>query len=241
MKLPGTVIIVLNVGRGCAEKGAMDMISTVIFDMDGVLIDSEPVYLEAMLEFGRHKRRDLLEKDICAVVGRTSRDSWEIMEKAIGNGQSWQQLRHDYREWIDVSQGLDYTRIFRKEAKGLLEELKQRGYRIALASSTHRQLVLHVLFQNKILPFFEQITTGDQFTKSKPDPEIYHYTAKMMGVKEEECFVLEDSTVGIKAAHQAGMTVAALIDDRFGFDRSLADYEVEQMEQILDYLPRRHG
>lgn len=216
------------------------MITTVIFDMDGVLIDSEPVYLEAMLEFGQHKRPELLEKDICAIVGRTSQDSWEIMEKAIGNGQDWQELRHDYREWIDVSQGLDYTRIFREEARSLLKQLKQRGYRIALASSTHRQLVLHVLFQNQILQYFERIITGDQFKKSKPDPEIYHYTAKVMGVKEEECFVLEDSTVGIQAAHDAGMTVAALIDDRFGFDRSLADYEVESIDKILDYLPEKN-
>ena len=135
------------------------MITTVIFDMDGVLIDSEPVYLEAMLEFGQHKRPGLLEKDICAIVGRTSQDSWEIMEKAIKNGQNWKELRHDYREWIDVSQGLDYTRIFREEARSLLKELKQRGYRIALASSTHRQLVLHVLFQNQILQYFERIIT----------------------------------------------------------------------------------
>ena len=49
------------------------MITTVIFDMDGVLIDSEPVYLEAMLEFGQHKRPELLEKDICAIVGRDNR------------------------------------------------------------------------------------------------------------------------------------------------------------------------
>ncbi len=61
-----------------------------------------------------------------------------------------------------------------------------------------------------------------------------------MGVKEEECFVLEDSTVGIQAAHDAGMTVAALIDDRFGFDRSLADYEVESVNKILDYLPEKN-
>lgn len=221
-------------------KGDRKMITTVIFDMDGVLIDSEPVYLEAMLEFGQHKRPELLEKDICAIVGRTSQDSWEIMEKAIKNGQNWKELRHDYREWIDVSQGLDYTRIFREEARSLLKELKQRGYRIALASSTHRQLVLHVLFQNQILQYFERIITGDQFKKSKPDPEIYHYTAKAMGVKEEECFVLEDSTVGIQAAHDAGMTVAALIDDRFGFDRSLADYEVESVNKILDYLPEKN-
>lgn len=212
------------------------MITTVIFDMDGVLIDSEPVYMDSMLRFGRHKRPGLLQEDILGVAGRTSQDSWEIMEKAIHNGQNWQELRQDYRKWTDVSQDMDYTKIFRTEAREVLETLKQRGYRIALASSTHRQLVLHVLFQNQILKYFEQITTGDQFKRSKPDPEIYHYTAKAMGVCEHECLVVEDSTVGIQAAHEAGMKVAALIDDRFGFDRSLADYEVERIDKILDYL-----
>ena len=213
------------------------MINTVIFDMDGVLIDSEGVYLKAMLEFAQYKNPAVEEADIVKIVGRTSQDSWEIMERAIANGQDWRQLRQDYRGWIDVSEGLDYTTIFRSEAKRVLEELKQRGYRLAVASSTHRQLVLHVLFQNHILDYFELVVTGDQFRKSKPDPEIYHYTASHLGVKEEECFVLEDSTVGIRAAHDAGIVVAALIDDRFGFDRSLADYEVEGIEGILAYLP----
>lgn len=213
------------------------MIKAVIFDMDGVLIDSEGVYLDAMVRFAKIRNPGIEQKDICGVVGRTSRDSWEIMEKAIDNGKSWNELRQEYYQWIDVSDSVDYTRIFRPEGKEVLEELKKRGYRMALASSTHRQLVLHVLFQNQILKYFEVIVTGDKFTKSKPDPEIYHYTAKELGVREEECFVLEDSTVGITAAHQAGMKVAALIDDRFGFDRKLADYEVKGIQDILQYLP----
>ena len=66
------------------------------------------------------------------------------------------------------------------------------------------------------------MVSGDRFTRSKPDPEMYHYTAGKLGVKEENCFVLEDSTVGIRAAHDAGMEVAALIDDPFGSDPGLA-------------------
>ena len=60
--------------------------------------------------------------------------------------------------------------------------------------------------------------------------------AHVLGVEENDCFVVEDSTVGIRAAHDAGMKVAALIDNRFGFDRSLADYQVEKIEDILRYL-----
>lgn len=213
------------------------MIEAVIFDMDGVLIDSEGVYLDAMVRFAKRKNPKIEQNDICGVVGRTSRDSWEIMEKAIDNGQSWKELREEYHQWIDVSDSVDYTHIFRSEGRQVLEELKKRGYHMALASSTHRQLVLHVLFQNQILDYFEVVVTGDKFTRSKPDPEIYHYTAKALGVKEENCFVLEDSTVGIMAAHHAGMNVAALIDERFGFDRKLADYEVKSISDILSYLP----
>ncbi len=212
------------------------MTEAVIFDMDGVLIDSEPVYLDSMLRFARKKNPAVKEEDIHATVGRTAKDTWEIMERAIGNGQGWSELRKEYHQWTGVYESTDYRAIFRPEAKELLKELKRRGYRLAVASSTHRQLVLHVLFQNQILPYFETVVTGDMFTRSKPDPEIYHYTAGKLGVKEENCFVLEDSTVGIRAAHDAGMEVAALIDDRFGFDRGLADCQVEHIQDILQYL-----
>ena len=96
-----------------------------------------------------------------------------------------------------------------------------------------------MLFQNHILDYFELVVTGDQFRKSKPDPEIYHYTASHLGVKEEECFVLEDSTVGITAAHRAGVTVVALRDDRFDFDRSLADGEIKALGEFTGWMRKK--
>ncbi|HIQ73488.1 MAG TPA: HAD family phosphatase [Candidatus Cottocaccamicrobium excrementipullorum] len=212
------------------------MTEAVIFDMDGVLVDSEPVYLQAMLRFAQKKNPQVKEEDIHGTVGRTAKDTWSIMEKAIHNGQSWQELRKEYHQWTGVYDSTDYRAIFRPEARNLIQKLKEKGYKLAVASSTHRQLVLHVLFQNQILSYFDVVVTGDMFTRSKPDPEIYHYTANALGVSEENCFVVEDSTPGITAAHRAGMKVAALIDDRFGFDRSLADYQVEKLEDIWEYL-----
>ena len=86
-------------------------------------------------------------------------------------------------------------------------------------------------------PFTALIVSGGQFKQSKPNPEIYHYTAKTLGIPEEECFVVEDSTVGIQAGKAAGMTVAALEDDRFGFDQSQADIQIRQISEILKFLP----
>ena len=81
------------------------------------------------------------------------------MERAIGNGQGWSELRKEYHQWISVYESNDYRALFRPEAKELLTELKRRRYRLAVASSTHLQLVLHVLFQNQILPYFETVVT----------------------------------------------------------------------------------
>lgn len=212
------------------------MIKAVIFDMDGVLIDSEGIYLDRLLEFAHTKNPDVKREDIAGTVGRTARDSWSIMEKAIDRGISWEELRQEYRDGWQNYDEIDYTKIFRREIRSILAYLKENGYKLAVASSTQLPLVTRVLKENGIFDEFDMVVSGNMFQRSKPDPEIYLYTAEKLGVTPGECLVLEDSTVGIRSAHDAGMTVAALIDDRFGFDRTLADIEVEKPEDILLYL-----
>lgn len=207
----------------------------VIFDMDGVIIDSEFIYLQYDFEFAKSKNPEVRIEELFGMVGATKQDAWEVMERAVHNGQTWQEIRQDFKKF-DIYQKMDYRAIFRPMIKTLLETLKKEGYKLALASSTHMEIIMRVVTENGIKDYFDVIVSGEQFVKSKPDPEIYRYTAGKLGVKEEECFVLEDSTIGITAASRAGMKVCALIDDRFGFDRSLADYEVENVEDILTIL-----
>ena len=210
----------------------------VIFDMDGVLIDSEMIYLEDLLGFARTKNPRITLEGLIGVVGRTARDTWSIVEQAVGNGQDWEELREEYRAKRTIYETVDYRKIFQKEATGVLRALKDQGYRLAVASSTSLPLVTRVLTENEIIGYFDQVVSGNMFRQSKPDPEIYHYTAGKLGVREEECLVIEDSTVGITAAYRAGMTVAAVIDDRFGFDRSLADFEIETIGGVLECLKK---
>lgn len=207
-----------------------------IFDMDGVIVDSEIVYNDYLLEFAQTKNPAVTMEQINPMVGRTKKDSWMIMADAIQNGQTWEELYNEFRV-LDIYQYVDYQKIFRPEALTVVKELKARGYRVALASSTGPRLIARILEETGMRPWFDLIVSGGQFKQSKPNPEIYHYTAKTLKVAEEECFVIEDSEVGIEAGTAAGMTVAALRDERFGFYQGKADIMMENLMEILDYLP----
>lgn len=211
------------------------MTKAIIFDMDGVLIDSEPVYLQYDLEFARTKNPAVTLDQLYGMVGSSREDAWGCMRRAVDNGQTWQELRDEFRQ-TDVFSRMDYREIFRPEARELLEDLQSLGYRLALASSTQMDIIQRVLRENGIYDYFEVIVTGAMFRRSKPDPEIYHYTAERLGVKERECVVIEDSTYGITAAKRAGMKVAALIDDRFQFDQSPADYRITSLSEVRKLL-----
>ena len=207
-----------------------------VFDMDGVIVDSEIVYMDYLLEFAQGKNPDVVMEEINPMVGLSRKDSWTIMERAVNNGQTWEELLDEFRV-LDIYKNVDYKKIFRPEALTVVKELKARGYRVALASSTGPKLIARILEETGMRPWFDLVVSGGQFKQSKPNPEIYHYTAKTLKVEEEACFVIEDSEVGIEAGKAAGMIVAALKDDRFGFDQSKADYQMDSLMEILDYLP----
>lgn len=213
------------------------MIQAVIFDMDGVIIDSEGVYLNYRLEFAKKKNPDVKLEQLFPMVGATKKDSWEVLKQAVNNGQTWEELRAQFRQ-RDIYSEIDYQSIFRTEVTETLEQLKKEGYHLAVASSTHLELVERVLMENKIYSYFDFVVSGNQFERSKPNPEIYLHTAKNLGIRPSKCLVVEDSTIGITAAHRAGMKIAAILDDRYGFDQSLADYKVSRVKDVLEVLKK---
>lgn len=215
------------------------MIKAVIFDMDGVIIDSEGAYLEYIYAFAREKKQDIQIEELYGTVGATKKDCWEIVEKAVGNGQSWEQLRREYHErgiWKRAFEEVDYRAIFRPEILEVMDELQNMGLKLAVASSTGLEQVKRILSMNHVWEKLELAVSGEMFKRSKPDPEIYLHTAEKLGVDPSQCLAVEDSTVGITAGKAAEMKVAALIDNRFGFDRSLADREISSLREIPELV-----
>lgn len=218
------------------------MIKAVLFDMDGVIVDSEMEYLKHLYKFALEKNPEVKMEDLFGTVGTTKKDCWIVVEKAINNGQTWEELHAEYLpRWYDIFDTTDYVSIFRPEVLEVMDKLKGMGLRLAVASSTNIEQVRKILDINHVSERLELVVSGSTFKRSKPDPEIYLYTAKEMGLAPEECLAIEDSTVGITAGHRAGMTVAALIDNRFSFDRSLADYEIESLREIVPLVEKLCG
>lgn len=216
------------------------MIRALIFDMDGVIIDSEPGNLEQVLAYVRSKRPDAAEKELHQIVGRTSQDVWTRIASVIGWDKDWIETRREYKEdWQPVHGSMpDYEKIFRPQSRAILQWAKAKGWKTAVASSTATEKVNMIMNRLGLAPWLDVIVGGDQFRESKPNPEIYLKTAKLLQVSPAECITIEDSTVGITAASRAGVQVVALIDDRYGFDRSLADGQIASLEEFIPFYEK---
>ena len=212
------------------------MIQAVIFDMDGVLIDSEPIYLEQLLQFVRRKNPKVRWEELSQVAGRSGEDCWERIRMITHSDCAWQMLRQEYRDSRKRQPPMNYRAIFRQEVIGVLKELKERGIKAAVASSTDLAIIEYVLRENHIRDEFQIVVSGEMFHRSKPDPEIYRYTVRLLEVENKDCLAVEDSTVGIMAAKAAGLKTAALIDKRFGFEQWRADWQFETLGDIIDII-----
>ncbi len=211
------------------------MIRTVIFDMDGVLIDSEIVYLRHQKKKLEKKYPWIKESDLYPLVGMDNNEDKYFMADLLGGDAEdptfLQELKEVY-SGVEIS----YPEIMRPVVPSLLKSLKEQGLKIALASSSRMDNILEVLTSCKIREFFDFVVSGEQFVHSKPDPEIYFHVMKALEVQPEECLIIEDSTYGVTAAHRAGAHVIAVRDDRFCFNQSLADYQINSLEEVLQYI-----
>lgn len=208
----------------------MTPIKAVIFDMDGVLIDSEPVYLRHQYQQLKPRYPWITLESMYPLVGMSGQDFLPFMAGLCRRKNDASFRREMDR--MNTGYTVFYPDILRPQVPAVLRKLKQMGLQLALASSSSRGNIEKVLSECGIGSFFHCIVSGHDFRQSKPDPEIYLHTMSLLGRRPDECLIVEDSTYGVQAGSAAGGIVAALRDDRFPFDQSAAQLHIRSLDEI---------
>ncbi len=194
----------------------------VIFDLDGILADSEPWWNEIdsklLAEYGVIYRGEYHRE----VLGVSYRLAVEFYKKAFGLSASIEELMRRRGE-IATEFFANRVGLF-PSTKRTLERLRDMKVRLAIATSSVSASARPFLDRHGLTPFFDGIVTGDEIERGKPDPDIYLRAAKKLGIRADACLVIEDALSGITAGKAAGMRVAAIPDKRFV---DALDYEKE--------------
>ena len=209
----------------------------VVFDMDGVIFDSERAVLECWLELADKYAIPNIMEPYLACTGTTMARTREIMMETYGPD-------FPYDEYAAEASAMFHERYdggrlpMKRGVREILEYLKSHGKRIALASSTRRETVVNQLRDAKILEYFDEVVTGDMVEKSKPEPDIFLLACEKVGVAPTRAFAIEDSYNGIRAAH-SGKLRPIMVPDLRPADaemKELAEAVLEDLEAVLAYL-----
>ena len=143
------------------------------------------------------------------------------------------ELERINKQYFNVDHPIRYAHIMNPGLIELLNEIKARGWKCAVCSSSPRVKIDQALEECNIASYFDYVVSGEQFTQSKPNPEIYLHAAEMLGVDVSKCLVIEDSKMGIEAGKNAKMKTIGLIDRRFGLVQCSADILVDSLSDVL--------
>lgn len=211
------------------------MIKAVIFDMDGVLVDSEPVYQEATINVLDSLNIKATQDDLLKLAGGSSLHFNKFIQDVSKGSISCEDFNKVCDQYY-LDNPVKYEKIMFPHVRETLDYLKDKGYILALASSSKEYEIDNVLKRCGLKDYFKLIISGEVFKESKPNPEIYLTCIKKLNLEAKECVAIEDSEYGIEAAKKAGLICIAKRDDRFNYDQSKADYFIDDHDEIKDIL-----
>jgi HAD superfamily hydrolase (TIGR01509 family) len=208
------------------------MLKAVIFDMDGVIIDSEPLHFEADMLTMKDYGKELPEETLIAYVGVSGPEMWADLIPLYGLPDTLEeviarQLAHK-KELLGVMTLEAILGI-----PELLEQARAAGHKIAVASSSPRFFIETVIEKLGIAHYFEAVVSGEEVRQSKPAPDVFLKAAEELDVPPEYCLVIEDSGHGTCAAKAAGMACVGFFNPNSGIqDLSAADKIVDAIGKI---------
>jgi HAD superfamily hydrolase (TIGR01509 family) len=202
-------------------------VRAVIFDMDGVIVNSEPYSMQALIDILRQYGVEPSADDLRQSYGRRVRDDFvDYFSKYGVTADVTLAIAHKHARYYHLAAG--HLQAF-PGVMSLLKRLHDQGYHLALASSGDRVKVAFGMQALGLNGTFETTVSGDDVTHSKPHPEIYLTAAQRLGVAPAECLAIEDAPAGVEAAKRAGMCCLAVTN-------SVARQQLQRADLIVDSL-----
>ncbi len=214
------------------------MIKAVIFDLDGVIVDTAHYHYIAWQRLAKELGISFTEKENERLKGVSRMRSLEIILEIGGlslSEEKKEELATKKNSWfVEYIEAIKPSEIFPGVSK-MLTSLKQQGYNVALASSSkNAETVLRLL---EIKGLFDKVVDGTMIAHSKPDPEIFLLAASKLGIDPQHCVVFEDAEAGVEAAIAAGMKCVGVGSvDQLGkanaIVKSTADFPIEKLNLL---------
>ena len=187
------------------------LMSAFMFDMDGLLVDSERLMFDSWKKVAEMHGLEGIEVLFPKFLGVNKATRKSLFESCYGASQNFEKCEDEVKEIATRTESESPTPL-KRGAKELLSYLKSKQFKLGLASSSSAATIARRTKDNGIDIFFDAVVSGEHVKKSKPDPEIFLTCAEKLGENPDECTVFEDSFNGIKAAHSAKMRPVMIPD-----------------------------
>jgi len=212
------------------------MISAIIFDFDGLIIDTETAWYEAFKEALNFYQAELPLEEFAKCIGTDDTVLYAYLKEQLGESCNTEEIKTRaygiHKEKMAAAQA-------REGVKEYLDEAKSSGYKIALASSSSREWVTHFLGELGLLNYFEVIVTRDDVEKVKPAPDLYLKAVDALNIEPAEAIAFEDSLNGLNAAVAAGLKCVIVpnpVTESLAFDKHALRLKSMAEKRLVDVI-----